>query len=125
MENAVPVGVRIDFPGATLEWYDKAIATAGFLPGGPLVNQAFSHWVTETDNGICIVEVWESREAFENNADEKGERIVRRLAFRAHQPSSSSRFTTTFPVGHRGPNHQSEPGVPTPSPGSSFVNWPL
>jgi hypothetical protein len=76
MENAVPVGVRIDFPGATLEWYDKAIATAGFLPGGPLVNQAFSHWVTETDNGICIVEVWESREAFENNADEKGERIV-------------------------------------------------
>jgi hypothetical protein len=76
MEVPVPVGLRIDVPSATLEWYDKAIATAGFLPGGPIVNQALSHWVTETDDGICIVEVWESREAFENNADERGGRIV-------------------------------------------------
>ena len=28
----MPVGVRIDLPGATLEWYDEVIATAGFLP---------------------------------------------------------------------------------------------
>jgi hypothetical protein len=76
MEVAVPVGVHIDFPNATLEWYDQAIAAAGFLPGGPIVNRALSHWVTKTDHGICIVEVWESREAFEYNAEQRGGRIV-------------------------------------------------
>lgn len=64
----MPLGVRIDLPGATLEWYDEVIETAGFLPGGPLVTNALSHWVTKTDDGICIVEVWESREAFKSNA---------------------------------------------------------
>src|ERR1700691_5504520 len=68
MELSMPVGVRIDLPGATLEWYDEVVATAGFLPGGPLVTNALSHWVTKTDDGICIVEVWESREAFRDNA---------------------------------------------------------
>jgi hypothetical protein len=52
MEVPMPVGVRIDLPGATLEWYDEVIATAGFLPGGPLVTSALSHWVTKTDDGI-------------------------------------------------------------------------
>jgi hypothetical protein len=71
MEHSMPVGVRIDLPGATLEWYDEVVATAGFLPGGPIVTDALSHWVTETDDGICIVEVWESREAFKNNAKKR------------------------------------------------------
>jgi phosphoribosylaminoimidazole carboxylase (NCAIR synthetase) len=57
------------------------MARQGHLHGGipsrrTARESGVSHWVTETDNGICIVEVWESREAFENNADEKGERIV-------------------------------------------------
>jgi hypothetical protein len=76
MEVPMPVGVRIDVPSATLEWYDQAVAAAGFLPGGPLVNRALSHWVAKTDDGICIVEVWESREAFECNAEQRGARIV-------------------------------------------------
>ncbi len=67
----MPVGVRIDLPGATLEWYDEAIATAGFLPGGPIVTKALSHWVTKTDDGISIVEVWDSREAFKSNAKQR------------------------------------------------------
>lgn len=64
----MPVGVRIDLPGVTLEWYDEVIEAAGFLPGGPTPTDALSHWVTTTDDGICIVEVWESREAFKRNA---------------------------------------------------------
>ena len=72
----MPIGVRIDLPGATLEWYDEVIANAGFLPGGPLPMDALSHWVTTTEDGICIVEVWESREAFESNAERRRSQIA-------------------------------------------------
>lgn len=68
----MPVGVWINLPGASLEWYDEVIATTGNLPGGPIAPKALSHWVTKTDDGICIVEVWESQEAFEGNAKQKG-----------------------------------------------------
>jgi len=72
----MPIGVRIDLPGATLEWYNEVIATAGFLPGGPIVTDALSHWVTTTEDGICIVEVWESREAFKSNARQRTGQVV-------------------------------------------------
>jgi len=75
----MPVGVRIDMPGVTLEWYDEALATIGFLPGGPIVARALSHWVTKTETGICIVEVWESREAFEENVKKWSSQILREL----------------------------------------------
>ncbi|HLN42332.1 MAG TPA: hypothetical protein VK215_07745 [Acidimicrobiales bacterium] len=79
MEVLVPVGVRIDLPGATLEWYDEAIATTGYLPGGPIASRALSHWVTKTDDGICIIEVWESKEAFKNSAHQKSDGIVKEI----------------------------------------------
>ncbi len=72
----MPVGVRIDLPGATLDWYDQAVATMGYLPGGPIVSGALSHWVVETDDGICIVEVWESKEAFKGNAAQRSQEVV-------------------------------------------------
>src|SRR5271163_2585044 len=72
----MPIGVRIDLPGATLEWYDEVVEASGFLPGGPVPTNALSHWVTKTDDGICIVEVWESREAFRNNAWERMGQIM-------------------------------------------------
>lgn len=72
----MPVGVRIDIPGVTLDWYDAVVATSGFLPGGPIVPKAFCHWVSKTDDGICIVEVWESEEAFKSNVKQRSARIV-------------------------------------------------
>ena len=77
----MPIGVRIDLPGATLEWYDEVIEAAGFLPGGPIVTDALSHWVTTTDTGICIVEVWESREAFKSNAKQRTGQIRDEVSF--------------------------------------------
>jgi hypothetical protein len=59
------VAIQIDIPGVTLEQYDEAIEIAGFLPGGPLPPGALFHWVTKTENGIRIVNVWASREAFD------------------------------------------------------------
>lgn len=79
----MPIGVRIDLPGATLEWYDEVIATAGFLPGGPIPTDALSHWVTTVDDGICIVEVWESRDAFKRNAQQRMGQIKDEVAYPA------------------------------------------
>jgi len=76
LEVPVPVGVRIDLPGANLEWYNEVLETTGFLPGGPIARGALCHWVTKTEDGICIVEVWESREAFEGDAEIRSPRVV-------------------------------------------------
>ena len=59
------VGVQLDFRGATLKQYDEALEWLGFLPGGPPAQDQLFHWVTETDDGIRIIDVWKSQEAFE------------------------------------------------------------
>lgn len=61
----MPVGVQLDFKGATLEQYDDVLEATGFLPGGPTGPMALFHWVAKTEEGIRIVDVWESVEAFE------------------------------------------------------------
>lgn len=65
------VGVILDFPGSTLEQYDQVLDKMGFAKGGPGPPGALFHWVTETDDGIRVVDVWESRERFELFAQEK------------------------------------------------------
>jgi hypothetical protein len=65
------IGVQIDFPGATLDQYDEAIERMGLLPGGPSVRHELFHWVTKTDNGIRVVDVWDSREAYDEFAVER------------------------------------------------------
>jgi hypothetical protein len=64
------VGVQLDFPGVTLDQYDQAIERMGLLPGGPSARHELFHWVTKTESGIRIVDVWESREAYEEFAEE-------------------------------------------------------
>ena len=59
------VGVQIDVKGATLDQYDQAIERLGLLRGGPSVPQELFHWVTKTDEGYRVVDVWESRQDFE------------------------------------------------------------
>jgi hypothetical protein len=59
------IGVQLDFIGATLDQYDEAIERMGLLPGGPSAPEELFHWVTKTDDGIRVVDVWESREAFD------------------------------------------------------------
>jgi hypothetical protein len=63
------VGVQLDFRGATLKQYDEALEWLGFLPGGPPAQDQLFHWVTETDDGIRIIDVWKSQEAFEKFFD--------------------------------------------------------
>lgn len=64
------VAVQIDCPGVTTGQYDQAMEIAGFLPGGPLPAEGLFHWVMKTDDGIRVVNIWESRESFEQFAVE-------------------------------------------------------
>ncbi len=65
------VAIVMDFPGATLEQYDQVIDLMGLTPGGPVPPGAMFHWVTQTDDGIRVVDVWETQEQFEKFAAEE------------------------------------------------------
>jgi len=65
------VGVQLDFRGATLDQYDGALERMGLLRGGPSLPRELFHWVTKTDDGIRVIDVWETREAFEQFVEAK------------------------------------------------------
>ena len=65
------VAVIMDFEGATLEQYDDVIGRMGLTPGGATPPRAIFHWVAETDDGMRVVDVWETREAFDAFAEEQ------------------------------------------------------
>lgn len=65
------IGVILDFEGATTEQYDKVIELMGFRPGGPGGPGGLFHWVTRTDTGLRVIDVWASREQFETFAQEQ------------------------------------------------------
>jgi hypothetical protein len=70
-EARMAVGVQLDFKGATLEQYDAIIQKMGFRPGGPGAPGGMFHWVTKTDDGVRVTDVWGSRDTFERFAQEK------------------------------------------------------
>src|SRR5437879_13889471 len=70
-ETEMALAVEMDFNGATLQQYDEVIAKMGFEPGGRGEPGGLFHWVTKTDDGIRVIDVWESREVFERFAQEK------------------------------------------------------
>jgi hypothetical protein len=62
------VAVVVDFDGATLDQYDDVIERMGFAPGSAGAPGALFHWVAKTNGGICVTDVWESREQYERFA---------------------------------------------------------
>jgi hypothetical protein len=65
----MPVAIVMEFEGATLDQYDQVIEKMGLEPGGDTPPGALFHWVTETDDGILVTDVWETREQFDAFAD--------------------------------------------------------
>jgi hypothetical protein len=65
------VGVVLDFEGGSLDEYDRVIEKMGFEPGGAGAPGGLFHWVTKTDDGIRVTDVWESQEQFQQFAEEK------------------------------------------------------
>jgi hypothetical protein len=70
-EVLMAVAVEMNFRGATLDQYDQVIEKMGLTPGGSGPPGAISHWVAKTDDGIRVVDVWETREVFDRFAEEQ------------------------------------------------------
>ena len=66
----MPVAVQLDFKGLTLDDYDRVVDLMGFEPGGRTPPGALFHWVTKTDDGTRVTDVWQDRETFERFAEE-------------------------------------------------------
>ena len=64
------VAIVQEFEGVTLDQYDEVLSSMGLAPGDDAPPQCMFHWVTATDGGIRITDVWENAEAFEAFAAE-------------------------------------------------------
>jgi len=67
----VAVAVEMNFKGATLEQYDQVLELMGLAHGEPVPPGAIFHWAAATDDGLRVVDVWETREQFDQFAQEK------------------------------------------------------
>jgi hypothetical protein len=62
---------ELHFKGGTTEQYDQVIQKMGFEHRGVGAPGGLFHWVTQTDDGLKVVDVWESPEVFQKFADEQ------------------------------------------------------
>ena len=62
------VAVVMDFEGGTLEQYDEVVKRMGFARQGIGAPGSLFHWVTDTDKGIRVTDVWRTREEFDQFA---------------------------------------------------------
>jgi hypothetical protein len=67
----MPVAIEMSFRGATLDQYDEILEKMNLTPGGVPASGALFHWATKTDEGIHVVDVWETKEQFERFAEEQ------------------------------------------------------
>jgi heme-degrading monooxygenase HmoA len=65
------VAVEMKFRGASTGQYDQVIERMGLVQGGEMPPGGISHFVARTDDGLWIVDVWESKEQFEKFAQEQ------------------------------------------------------
>ena len=65
------VAVILEFDGANLDQYEQVIEKMGFEHEGSGGPGGLFHWVTKTDNGIRVTDVWATREDFEKFSEEK------------------------------------------------------
>jgi len=64
------VAIDCNFPGATTDQYDEAVKAMGLAPGDQHPGALF-HWAAQTESGVRVVDVWESKEDFERFAQEQ------------------------------------------------------
>jgi hypothetical protein len=77
------VGVQVDYRGVSLEQYDEVVEIMGLLPGGPPPSGVLFHCVTKTDNGIRIIDVWQSREALHAFQEDEIAPVFRKIGVSA------------------------------------------
>jgi len=77
----MPVGVIMEFDGATLEQYDEVIKRMQLTPEGPTAPGGLFHWASATPTGIRVIDVWESQAQFEQFAGEQIGPITAQVGF--------------------------------------------
>ena len=65
----MPHAFVMRFPDGTLDQYDRVIEKMDL--GGQTPENAVFHWAAKTDDGLLVVDVWETAEAFQAFADSK------------------------------------------------------
>ena len=65
------VAVVMKFKGASLDQYDEVVDRMGFERSGAGAAGSIFHWVAQTEDGLQITDMWESKEAFERFAQEQ------------------------------------------------------
>ena len=65
------VAYEMRFEGATLEQYDEILELMGLRDGVADLDGAVFHWVAKIDDGLVVVDVWESDEQFSRFAEEQ------------------------------------------------------
>jgi hypothetical protein len=63
------VALILEFKGATLDQYDEVVEKMNL--GGKTAPGGLSHWVTATEDGFRVTDVWEDRATFDKFAEEK------------------------------------------------------
>ena len=67
----MPVAVIQEFKGGTIEQYDEVVDKMGFARGGAGAPGGLFHWVTKTDDGFRVTDVWQSKDEYEQFAESK------------------------------------------------------
>jgi hypothetical protein len=65
------VAFKMRFSGATIEQYEQVLELMGFTEGTANADGAIFHWAAKTDDGLLVIDVWESDEHFQRFSDEK------------------------------------------------------
>jgi hypothetical protein len=63
----MPYAFVMDFAGGTTDQYDRVISKMNL--GGKTAPNSLFHWVAPTEDGLRVVDVWETVEAFNNFAE--------------------------------------------------------
>jgi hypothetical protein len=69
--KVMPVAIMMDFEGGTLAQYDEVIERMGFERGGEGAVGGLFHWVSETEDGLRVIDVWETAEQYQQFAEEQ------------------------------------------------------
>ena len=65
------IAVEMNFTGATTDQYDRILQKMSLTPNGATPPGAIRIWVAKTEDGMRVVDVWESREVFDRYSQEK------------------------------------------------------
>lgn len=81
----MPVAFEMNFKGATLEQYDQVMEPMGLSSAEAVLPGALFQWAAKTDDGLRVVDVWETAEAFNDFSEKQIGPFTAQVGSRAHR----------------------------------------